>query len=96
MSDYPKMLPEVMEAIETHFCDEKDIMVDCILYLLNATSREEDVAQLEKWLIDHHRCYHCGAELACFEYQEYHPECGFGVYEIMREEYCPECGGMNE
>lgn len=93
---YPKMMSEVIEAIETHFCDEKDVMVDCILYLLNATSREEDVAQLEKWLIDHHRCYHCGAELACSEYREYHPECGFGVYEIMREEYCPECGGMNE
>lgn len=96
MSNYPKMLPEVMEAIETHFCDDKDVMVDCILYLLNATSREEDVAQLQKWLIDHHRCYHCGTELACSEYREYHPECGFGVYEVMREEYCPECGGMNE
>lgn len=93
---YPKMLPEVIEAIEIHFCDEKDVMIDCILYLLNATSREEDVAQLEKWLIDHHRCYRCGAELAYSEYREYHPECGFGVYETMREEYCPECGGMNE
>ena len=40
---YPKMLGEVIEAIETHFCDDKDVMVDCILYLLNATSREEDV-----------------------------------------------------
>ncbi len=93
---YPNMMSEVIEAIETHFCDEKDVMVDCILYLMNVTSREEDVAQLEKWLIDHHRCYRCGAELACSEYREYHPECGFGVYETMQEEYCPECGGINE
>lgn len=93
---YPKMLSEVIEAIETYFCDDKDVMVDCILYLLNATSREKDVAQLEKWLMDHHRCYHCGSELAQSEYREYHPECGYGVYETLYEEYCPECGGMND
>ena len=93
---YPNMLSEVVEAVETHFCDDKDIIVDCILYLMNATSREEDVVQLENWLIDHNRCYKCGGELACSEYREYHPECGSGVYETMREMYCSECEGMNE
>lgn len=93
---YPNMLSEVVEAVETHFCDDKDIIVDCILYLMNATSREEDVVQLKNWLIDHNRCYKCGGELACSEYREYHPECGSGVYETMREMYCPECEGMNE
>ena len=30
---YPKMMPEIIEAVETHFCDDKDIIVDCMLYL---------------------------------------------------------------
>ena len=30
--NYPKMLPEIIEAVETHFCDEKDVIVDCMLY----------------------------------------------------------------
>lgn len=93
---YPKMLGEVIEAIETYYCDDKDVMIDCLLYLMNATSREEDVAKIEKWMIDHHRCYRCGAELAQSEYREYHPEVGYGVYEVLYEEYCPECGGLND
>lgn len=27
---YPKMMSEVIEAIETHFCDTPDVMVDCM------------------------------------------------------------------
>lgn len=93
---YPKMLPEVMEAIETHFCDDKDIMIDCVLYLMNATCREEDVAYLKQWLQDRNRCVDCGEELVRAEYREYHPECGPGVYEVMSEYYCPNCGGFND
>ena len=28
---YPTMIIEVIEAIETHFCNEPDVMVDCML-----------------------------------------------------------------
>ena len=91
---YPKMLPEIIEAIETHFDDEKDVVVDCLLYLKNATCREEDVAQIEKWFIDHGRCFICGDELLVSEYKEAHPECGAGVYEAMTAKYCPNCDTM--
>lgn len=92
MSNYPKMLPEVMEAIETHFCDDKDIMADCMLYLLNATSREEDVGALVKWFDQNHRCDRCGSELSVTTYHEPHPEVGYGVFETMTQWYCHECG----
>lgn len=45
---YPKMLPEIIEAVETHFCDDKDIIVDCMLYLKNATARVEDLNTVNK------------------------------------------------
>ena len=40
---YPKMMNEVIEAIETHFDDQPDIIVDCMLFLMNSTARVEDV-----------------------------------------------------
>lgn len=93
---YPKMLPEVIEAIETHFCDEKDVMVDCMLYLMNATAREEDAAYIYNWFVENNRCTKCGDILCSSQYRQYHPELGIGVYETLNEWYCPECGGMNE
>ena len=43
------MMPEIIEAVETHFCDNKDIIVDCMLYLKNATARVEDLNTVNKW-----------------------------------------------
>lgn len=91
---YPKMLSEVIEALESYYCDDKDVLVDCLLYLKNITCREEDVAQIEKWFINHHRCYMCGEELVTSEYKEPHPECGPGVCETMTATYCPNCDGV--
>lgn len=91
MNNYPKMLPEVIEAIETHFCDEKDVMADCMLYLFNATSREEDVAQLTKWFEDNQRCLHCGTELQIDRHHEIHPEFDNYKTEEISAMYCPEC-----
>lgn len=91
MSNYPKMLPEVIEAIETHFCDEKDVMADCMLYLFNATSREEDVAQLTEWFEDNQRCLHCGTELQIDRHYEIHPEFDNYKTEKISAMYCPEC-----
>ena len=52
---YPKMMSEVIEAIETYFCDEPDIVVDCMLYLMNANARVEDVHRIERWFDDNGR-----------------------------------------
>lgn len=91
---YPKMLTEVIEALECAYCDDKDVMIDCLLYLKNATCREEDVVQIEKWFDEHHRCTKCGTELEYNHWREPHPECGVGVYEDMCEKYCPECDNI--
>lgn len=88
---YPKMMSEVIEAIETHFCDEPDLMADCMLYLLNASARVEDVHRIEQWFIDHDRCPKCGSKMKTQAYKEYHTECGPGVYETLYEPYCPNC-----
>ena len=40
---YPKMMNEVIEAIETHFDDNPDIIVDWMLVLMNSPARGEDV-----------------------------------------------------
>ena len=60
---YPKMMSEVIEAIETHFCDEPDVMVDCMLYLMNASARVEDVHRIEQWFDDNGRCHECGTKI---------------------------------
>lgn len=91
MLKYPYMMDEVIEAIETHFCDEKDVMTDCMLYLLNAIARVEDVHRIENWFEAHHICRHCGEPYHIYEYFEPHFEVGPNVYEAMREYYCPNC-----
>ena len=91
---YPKMLGEVIEAIETHFCDDKDIMVDCLLYLKNATCRREDIAIIDEWFAEHHKCERCGNDLTTYTYKEPHAECGMGVYEVMSSTYCSYCDGV--
>ena len=88
---YPKMIGEVIEAIETHFDDEPEIIVDCMRYLLNALAREQDVARVGQWLEDHDRCCVCGTKLEVECYREPHPEIGVGVYETLYSSYCPHC-----
>ena len=96
MLKYPYMMGEVIEAIETHFCDEKDVMTDCMLYLLNAIARVEDVRMIEKWFEEHHICPHCGEPHHIYEYSEPHPEIGPDVYETIRIHYCPNCDASVE
>ena len=88
---YPKMLSEVIEAVETHFSDQLNTLVDCMLYLMNATARVEDVHRIEKWFKDNNRCDMCGERLKSMAIKEPHPECGEGVYETLYEVYCPNC-----
>lgn len=91
MIDYPKMLPEVIEAITTYFDDDKDTMVDCLMYLKNALARESDVITICQWFDDNRICEYCGYALETQTIKEPHTECGPGVYEILYETYCPNC-----
>ena len=93
---YPKMMNEVIEAIETHFDDQPDIIVDCMLFLMNSTARVEDVHRIEQWFREHDRCECCGRKLEMMAYKEPHTECGPGVYETLYEPYCPVCDKIGE
>lgn len=86
---YPKMMSEVIEAIETHFCDEPDVMVDCMLYLMNASARVEDVHRIEQWFDNNGRCPTCGTKIKYEQVKEYHSE--VDAYEILYTPYCPHC-----
>lgn len=92
--NYPKMMPEIIEAVETHFCDDKDIIVDCMLYLKNATARVEDLNTVNKWFEDNNRCQICGSEMESTIVKEPHYEIGPNVYENLTEFYCPCCSGI--
>lgn len=91
---YPKMMSEVIEAIETHFCDEPDIMVDCMLYLKNVVARDEDFLDICRWFAKNGLCEECGTKLITERHKEPHPEVGYGVYEVIAETYCPKCEGL--
>lgn len=88
------MLPEIIEAVETYFCDDKDIIVDCMLYLKNATARVEDLNTINKWFDDNNRCRVCGSEMDSVAIKEPHYEIGPNVYENLTEFYCPCCSGI--
>ena len=88
---YPKMMPEIIEAVETHFCDDKDVIVDCMLYLKNATARVEDLNMVNKWFDDNNRCQVCGSEMESTIVKEPHYEIGPDVYENLTEFFCPYC-----
>ena len=66
---YPKMMNEVIEAIETHFDDQPDIIVDCMLFLMNSTARVEDERRIEGWFREHDRCECCGRKLELMAYK---------------------------
>ena len=93
---YPKMMNEVIEAIETHFDDQPDIIVDCMLFLMNSTARVEDVHRIEQWFREHDRCECCERKLEVMAYKEPHTELGPGVYETLYEPYCPVCDRIGE
>lgn len=88
---YLKMLPEIIEALESYYCDEKDLLVDCIVYLKKSIYRQEDAGLLEEWLDKHDRCSNCGEPLEHYTYKEYHNEVDNNSYEIRTEKICPFC-----
>lgn len=91
VKDYPHMIHEVMDAIEEYYKKDEDVMVDCMLYLKDATEMAGDSRIVERWFEEHNRCPTCGEPLAIHHYKEPHTECGVGVYEDMAIPYCPNC-----
>ena len=88
---YPRMLEEIIESIEFYFADDKEIVVDCLLYLLSINNSTRDICRLKEWFKDNNRCYKCGEPLEWTTFKEPHPECGPGVYETFSESYCKNC-----
>ena len=93
---YPKMMNEVIEAIETHFDDNPDIIVDCMLFLMNSTARIEDVHRIEQWFREHDRCCGCWRKLELMAYKELDLECVPGVYETQLVRYWRVCDKIGE
>lgn len=74
----PNMRYEVLEALQSYYKDNEDILVDCLLYL-----DESDE------LYNMGYCPNCGTKLEEFHYREYHPE--VDAYEEFCELCCPQC-----
>lgn len=88
---YPKMLSEVIEAIETHFCDEKDVMADCMVWLANRAGDEFEEQVLSNWLLSHGRCDKCGTKLINYQIKQIHSEVEGIRTECLHNYFCPEC-----
>lgn len=82
------MLYEIIEAIESYYNNDEDMIADCMLCLLYGTNRVD----AWQWLVNHDRCEYCGSKLKQRAYKEPHTEIGNGVYETLYEWYCPKCG----
>lgn len=80
---------EIIEAIESYYKDDEDMIADCMLWLANAPWK--GMSPFWEWLNDNSRCDRCGSELKQRAYKEPHNEIGNGVYETLYEWYCPEC-----
>ena len=91
---YPKMIYEIIEAIEMNFSDHPEVKTDCMLYLYNALAREEDIGVIEKWFQEEQRCPNCGEPLVYHTYQEEHSETDPISTELITISYCPYC--LNE
>ena len=95
MSDFPNMLPEVLEAIEEYFKNDEDVLTDCWLYLESLADDKKKVNQLvvnaENKLYDMGRCPNCGSPMQTYKYLEPHTELDGCPMEEMYEKYCPDC-----
>lgn len=92
MNNIPNMVQEVIEAIHLQYEDNPDLETDCMLYLQEMVKYDEASSlAVWDWFNEHERCPICGTPLQYHTYKEPHTELGQGVYEEMREPYCPNC-----
>ena len=91
----PNMYPEVLEAIYEAYKNDKDIEVDCYIYLSSLTNDKEKVNQLSiaasNALERNNRCIYCGAKLEYYTYKQPHYELEEKPTETITVPYCPEC-----
>ena len=85
------MHDEVVEAVVDYYSHNKDIAVDCLLYLASLKDMRLAYAatrQLEAM----ERCPECGSKLESYTHQVYHSEVDEPPqYEPVTEIYCPRC-----
>lgn len=84
------ILYEIIEAIESYYKNDEDMIADCMVWLSDAPLK--GMSPFWHWLDNHNRCDRCGSKLKQRAYKEPHTEIGNGVYETLYEWYCPECG----
>lgn len=84
------MLYEIIEAIESYYNNDEDMIADCILWLSNA--KYKGMNPFWRWLDEHNRCERCGSKLKQRKHKEPHSELDGKWYETLYEWYCPECG----
>lgn len=79
---------EVIEAIEEYYKDDKDMLVECLVYL--AHNENKNLAYLAQDKLEKmDRCCECGALLEPYTYEEHHTElCGSPI-EYITEMLCP-------
>lgn len=80
---------EIIEAIESYYKGDEDMIAECMLWLSEAKWKGMNL--FWQWLDAHCRCSWCGSKLKQQEYKEPHTEIGNGVYETLYEWYCPSC-----
>lgn len=86
---YPHMIYEVIDAIHLMYEDHPDVETDCMLYLKNVLTSDNDLAPIEKWFEDKNKCSRCGSDFTYYEYTQYHgDEIGS---EVIQEVVCPNC-----
>ena len=85
------MHDEVVEAVLDYYSHNKDIAVDCLLYLASLKDMRL-VYAVTRELEAMERCSECGSKLESYTHLVYHPEVDEPpYYEPVTEVYCPRC-----
>lgn len=87
----PKMILEVLEAIEDYFDDDPEIAVDCLLYLSGYLEDKDGASRARYALEQMGRCKNCGTPLDVATWDVHHTELEGSPIERMSEVFCPEC-----
>lgn len=86
-----QMHHEVIEAVVEYYKDDEELMAQCLAYLHSIRVFSLACCAAIK-LQDMGRCPRCGCKLGKCTHKEYHSEVDEPPrYEIITEEYCPEC-----
>ena len=86
-----EMYSEVVDAVVDYYSHNKDVAVDCLLYLASLKDMRLAYAATRE-LEAMERCPECGSKLESYTHMVYHPEVDEPpCYEPVTEVYCPRC-----